>query len=128
LVPKTEHSSWGFSPVESSTIFCQNSLRQIFHLVIVIEQFLFSVLGEMFLYCAKWHDYFSELSFAASTVNLRSAPLRGKIATRCSEANVCEKNKTCYREYKEVRQGYFELILPDKNASLLGCDALLLGV
>jgi len=75
--------------------------------VIVIEQFLLSVLGEMFLYCAKWHDCCSELSFAASTVDLRSATVRSKTATRCSQANVCEETKTCHRDYKEVRQRYF---------------------
>jgi hypothetical protein len=106
LVPKTEHSSCDVSPVESSMVFCQDVLKQIFHPVIVIEQFLLSVLGEIFLYCAKWNDYCSELSFATSTINLRSATMRGKTATRCSQANVCEENKTCHRDYKEVRQGY----------------------
>lgn len=81
-------------------------MRQIFHPVIVIEQFLLSMFGEIFLYCAKWHDYCSELSFAASTVDLRSATLRGKTATRCIQVNVCEENKTCHRDYEEVRQGY----------------------
>lgn len=61
----------------------------------------------MFLYCAKWQDYCSELSFAASRVDLRSATLRGKTANRCSQANVCEEIKICHRDYKEVRHGYF---------------------
>ena len=83
LVPKTEYSSCRVSLVESSTIFCQAALRQIFHPVLVNKQFLLSVLGDMFLYCAKWHDCCSEVSFAASTVNIRSATLRGNTTTHC---------------------------------------------
>lgn len=49
LVPQLENISCGVSSVENLTISCQAAVRQIFHLLLVTEQFLVSVPDEMFL-------------------------------------------------------------------------------